>query len=154
MKYNFWFVVGSQDLYGEEVLKTVARRAAEMAAHMPAGPPPIITRSISLILLNLLRFLHVDKRFTTAFGNVLKGDVHFLCQQFYNVRGAEAALTASHAGSYSSLDRVKGSSRDKAVDGVDDLAFRYLFTTADDVAVCRIFLNQSISFFYGKVFWI
>ena len=26
-KYNFWFVVGSQDLYGEEVLKTVAQRA-------------------------------------------------------------------------------------------------------------------------------
>ena len=24
MKYNFWFIVGSQDLYGEEVLKTVA----------------------------------------------------------------------------------------------------------------------------------
>lgn len=31
MKYNFWFVVGSQDLYGEEVLNTVAQRAAEMA---------------------------------------------------------------------------------------------------------------------------
>ena len=27
MKYNFWFVVGSQDLYGEAVLKTVAQRA-------------------------------------------------------------------------------------------------------------------------------
>ena len=31
MKKEFWFVVGSQDLYGEEVLKTVARRAEEMA---------------------------------------------------------------------------------------------------------------------------
>ena len=29
MKYNFWFVVGSQALYGEEVLKTVAARAEE-----------------------------------------------------------------------------------------------------------------------------
>ena len=28
-KYEFWFVVGSQYLYGEEVLKTVAGRAAE-----------------------------------------------------------------------------------------------------------------------------
>ena len=27
---EFWFVVGSQFLYGEEVLKTVAARAAEM----------------------------------------------------------------------------------------------------------------------------
>ena len=39
MKYNFWFVVGSQDLYGEEVLKTVAERAAEMAAEMSKSLP-------------------------------------------------------------------------------------------------------------------
>jgi L-arabinose isomerase len=43
MKYNFWFVVGSQDLYGEEVLKTVARRAAEMAEKMSESLPyPLI----------------------------------------------------------------------------------------------------------------
>ena len=43
MKYNFWFVVGSQDLYGEEVLKTVAERAAEMAAKMSESLPyPLI----------------------------------------------------------------------------------------------------------------
>ncbi|MBQ1487988.1 MAG: hypothetical protein IIZ41_04420, partial [Lachnospiraceae bacterium] len=29
--YEFWFVVGSQFLYGPEVLKTVAERAQEMA---------------------------------------------------------------------------------------------------------------------------
>lgn len=39
MKYNFWFIVGSQDLYGEEVLKTVARRAEEMAAQMSKSLP-------------------------------------------------------------------------------------------------------------------
>lgn len=39
MKYNFWFVVGSQDLYGEEVLNTVARRAEEMAAQMSKSLP-------------------------------------------------------------------------------------------------------------------
>ena len=39
MKYNFWFVVGSQDLYGEDVLKTVAERAAEMAAKMSESLP-------------------------------------------------------------------------------------------------------------------
>ncbi len=39
MKYNFWFIVGSQDLYGEEVLKTVAQRAAEMAKEMSKGLP-------------------------------------------------------------------------------------------------------------------
>ena len=39
MKYNFWFVVGSQDLYGEEVLKIVAERAEEMAAKMSESLP-------------------------------------------------------------------------------------------------------------------
>ena len=33
-QYEFWFVVGSQDLYGEEVLQIVAKRASEMAAEM------------------------------------------------------------------------------------------------------------------------
>ena len=37
--YEFWFVVGSQDLYGEEGLKTVAERAAEMAEKMSAKLP-------------------------------------------------------------------------------------------------------------------
>lgn len=39
MSYNFWFVVGSQDLYGEEVLKTVALRAEEMAQKMSKSLP-------------------------------------------------------------------------------------------------------------------
>lgn len=34
MKYEFWFVVGSQFLYGEEVLKTVEERAKEMAEEL------------------------------------------------------------------------------------------------------------------------
>ena len=43
MEYNFWFVVGSQDLYGEDVLKTVAQRAAEMAEKMSQSLPyPLI----------------------------------------------------------------------------------------------------------------
>ncbi len=39
MQYNFWFVVGSQALYGPEVLETVARRAAEMAGEMSKHLP-------------------------------------------------------------------------------------------------------------------
>lgn len=35
--YEFWFVVGSQFLYGSEVLDTVAARAAEMADEMNAS---------------------------------------------------------------------------------------------------------------------
>lgn len=39
MKKEFWFVVGSQDLYGEEVLKTVAKRAEEMANELSRSLP-------------------------------------------------------------------------------------------------------------------
>ena len=43
MKYNFWFVVGSQFLYGDEVLKTVETRAKEMAAALSKKLPfPLI----------------------------------------------------------------------------------------------------------------
>ena len=35
--YEFWFVVGSQFLYGPEVLDIVAERAAEMADKMNAS---------------------------------------------------------------------------------------------------------------------
>ena len=38
-KYQFWFVVGSQFLYGPEVLETVAQRAAEMAAELSKNLP-------------------------------------------------------------------------------------------------------------------
>ena len=36
-QYEFWFVVGSQDLYGQQVLDTVAKRAAEMADALNAS---------------------------------------------------------------------------------------------------------------------
>ncbi len=36
---EFWFVVGSQDLYGPEVLGIVAERAARMAEEMSAALP-------------------------------------------------------------------------------------------------------------------
>ena len=37
MKREFWLLVGSQTLYGDDVLKTVDARAAEMTAAMNAG---------------------------------------------------------------------------------------------------------------------
>ncbi|MBR6085293.1 MAG: L-arabinose isomerase, partial [Spirochaetales bacterium] len=43
VKKEFWFIVGSQDLYGEEVLKTVAKRAQEMATELSKVLPyPLI----------------------------------------------------------------------------------------------------------------
>ena len=38
-KMEFWFVVGSQTLYGDEVLDTVAARAAEMAEKLSTVLP-------------------------------------------------------------------------------------------------------------------
>ena len=38
-EYSFWFVVGSQLLYGPEVLETVAARAAEMAKELSRELP-------------------------------------------------------------------------------------------------------------------
>ena len=43
MKYNFWFIVGSQFLYGPEVLETVEIRAKEMAEQLSKSlPHPLI----------------------------------------------------------------------------------------------------------------
>ena len=39
---QFWFIVGSQDLYGQEVLETVAARAKEMADEFVERPEPAI----------------------------------------------------------------------------------------------------------------
>ena len=39
MKREFWFVVGSQFLYGPETLEIVDRRAAEMAAELSTPTP-------------------------------------------------------------------------------------------------------------------
>ena len=46
-QYNFWFVVGSQSLYGEEVLKTVAERAEEMAREMSKHLPYPLTYKVT-----------------------------------------------------------------------------------------------------------
>ena len=43
--YEFWFVVGSQFLYGDEVLETVEARAREMCEKMNAAgrlPCPLV----------------------------------------------------------------------------------------------------------------
>ena len=37
-KYEFWFVVGSQDLYGEDVLKTVDRHSQIMIDEWNTDP--------------------------------------------------------------------------------------------------------------------
>ena len=63
--YEFWFVVGSQDLYGEEVLKTVASRADEMACEMSKKLPyPLkykVTAMSSNQITEIIREANYDK---------------------------------------------------------------------------------------------
>ncbi len=66
--YEFWFVVGSQFLYGPEVLDTVAARAAEMADEMNAGgklPCKIVykvTAKTNAEVTELVRQANYDER--------------------------------------------------------------------------------------------
>jgi len=46
-KYEFWFVVGSQFLYGPEVLETVEQRAKQMAEKMSEKLPyPLVFKGV------------------------------------------------------------------------------------------------------------
>ena len=46
--YEFWFVVGTQFLYGDEVLKIVEKRAIEMAKDLSKSLPfPLIFKTIA-----------------------------------------------------------------------------------------------------------
>ena len=45
--YEFWFIVGSQTLYGEDVLTTVARRAEEMAQKQSAVQPKPLKNKVT-----------------------------------------------------------------------------------------------------------
>jgi len=66
--YEFWFVVGSQFLYGPEVLETVAARAAEMAEKLNAGgklPCKIVykvTAKTNREITDLVREANYDNR--------------------------------------------------------------------------------------------
>ena len=52
-QYEFWFVVGSQFLYGPEVLQTVARRAADHRALdlIEVAPAPLFVLFDHIVLL-------------------------------------------------------------------------------------------------------
>ncbi|MDO5400937.1 MAG: L-arabinose isomerase [Eubacteriales bacterium] len=57
-KYEFWFVVGSQSLYGPEVLETVAQRAAEMARKMSANLPfPLVYKVTAMSNAQITRII-------------------------------------------------------------------------------------------------
>lgn len=63
--YEFWFIVGSQALYGEEVLKTVAKRAAEMAEELSRSLPyPLVYKVTAMSnaqITDIIREANYDK---------------------------------------------------------------------------------------------
>lgn len=65
-KYEFWFIVGSQSLYGGEVLAVVADRAAEMAEKMSAKLPyPLVykvTATSNSQISDIIREANHDSR--------------------------------------------------------------------------------------------
>ena len=64
--YEFWFIVGSQSLYGAEVLNTVAERAAEMAEKMSAKLPyPLVYKVTAMSnsqISDIVREANYDRR--------------------------------------------------------------------------------------------
>lgn len=64
-RYEFWFIVGSQALYGEEVLKTVAKRAAEMAEELSRSLPyPLVYKVTAMSnaqITDIIREANYDK---------------------------------------------------------------------------------------------
>ena len=51
--YEFWFIVGSQTLYGPEVLETVDARAREMAAYLTERLPyPLVYKGTPSIMVD------------------------------------------------------------------------------------------------------
>ncbi|MBQ5364459.1 MAG: L-arabinose isomerase, partial [Spirochaetales bacterium] len=103
MKKEFWFIVGSQDLYGEEVLRTVAARAQEMATELSKDLPyPLVykvtamsNRQITEVIrqanyddtcLGIITWCHTfspSKMWINGFADLQKPYCHFATQ--YNL---------------------------------------------------------------------
>ena len=61
MKYNFWFVVGSQFLYGPELLEIVEERAKEMAEELSRVLPyPLVTANTNKEITDVVKDANYD----------------------------------------------------------------------------------------------
>jgi hypothetical protein len=70
--------------------------------------------------------------------------MQLLCHQLDDPAGTKSALASPHAGSRPALDTIQRTGRNRAVKRVDDFAFGYRFTAANDAPVARIFFYQRI----------
>ena len=128
MKYNFWFVVGSQDLYGEEVLKTVAARAAEMAEKMSESLPyPLVYKVTAMSnaqITNIIKEANYDdscagiitwchtfspsKMWINGFANLQKPYCHFATQYNKEIPNEEIDMDFMNLNQAAHGDREHG----------------------------------------------
>ena len=128
MKKEFWFIVGSQDLYGEEVLRTVAARAQEMATELSkALPYPLVykvtamsNRQITEIIrqanyddtcLGIITWCHTfspSKMWINGFADLQKPYCHFATQYNLEIPNEEIDMDFMNLNQAAHGDREHG----------------------------------------------
>ena len=128
MKKEFWFIVGSQDLYGEEVLRTVAARAQEMATELSkALPYPLVykvtamsNRQITEVIrqanyddtcLGIITWCHTfspSKMWINGFADLQKPYCHFATQYNLEIPNEEIDMDFMNLNQAAHGDREHG----------------------------------------------
>ncbi|MBQ3199302.1 MAG: L-arabinose isomerase [Firmicutes bacterium] len=127
-KYEFWFVVGSQSLYGPEVLATVAERSAEMAAKLSEVLPyPLVykvTAKSNKEIADVIREANYDencagvitwchtfspsKMWINGFANLQKPYCHFATQYNQEIPNEEIDMDFMNLNQSAHGDREHG----------------------------------------------
>ena len=127
-KYEFWFVVGSQSLYGPEVLATVAERSAEMAAKLTEVLPyPLVykvTAKSNKEIADVIREANYDencagvitwchtfspsKMWINGFANLQKPYCHFATQYNQEIPNEEIDMDFMNLNQSAHGDREHG----------------------------------------------
>ena len=127
-KYEFWFVVGSQALYGPEVLATVARRAEEMAVKMSKNLPyPLVYKVTAMSnaqITDVVREANYDpncagivtwchtfspsKMWINGFANLQKPYCHFATQYNREIPNEEIDMVFMNLNQAAHGDREHG----------------------------------------------
>jgi len=128
MKYHFWFIVGSQLLYGEDVLKTVDDRAKEMANRLSEVLPyPLVfkataksNREITEVIKNanyddscagIIAWCHTfspAKMWINGFSNLQKPYLHLATQYHKEIPNDEIDMDFMNLNQAAHGDREHG----------------------------------------------
>ena len=129
-QYEFWFVVGSQFLYGPQVLETVAKRAAEMAdalnasGNLPCKLVYKVTAKTNKEITNIVREANYDekcagiitwchtfspsKMWINGFANLQKPYCHFATQYNLEIPNEEIDMDFMNLNQAAHGDREHG----------------------------------------------